>query len=178
LNNYREDFEREVTAFLINNEPNRPKRMSLISAMIDRYVTKYDETPPSAQLERLTNGILHEELADPNRMKVRDTEYPFLSERQFDRRYESEYSLDLAESYDTNGKNHAKPERRHRIAKEQRFIDKLVQQKNRGRNQQYKRDTSPGEVKTYNLQDTGGVLADDFVQCREINYHVVPEYYR
>lgn len=178
LSNYREDFEREVTTFLSTAEPSRPKRMAQINEMIDEYVANYGEVPPPTQIERLTDSILHEELTDPNRMKVRDTEYPFLSVRQLERRYENEYSLDLAESYDANGNNRAKPERRHRIAREQRFVDKMAQQKNRARNAQYKRDTSPGGVISYNLHDTGGVLEEEFVQCQEINYQVVPEYYR
>ena len=176
--NYREEFEQDVSHFVTSIEPNRAERIALIDRMISDYITKYNEKPPKAQLERLADAIMNEELIDRHPDKMSRMEYPIMSQRQLDRRYEREYGLDLAENYDINGKNYGKPERRHRIAKEQRFIDRMSQQKNRARNAQYKQDTSPGAVVTYNLRDTGGVLAEEFVNSREINYRVVPEYYR
>ena len=178
MNDYKTQFNEEVTSIIAANIADRTERMSAVQALIDRYVSAQGKTPDAAQLERLTDYILREELTDRTRTKTRDEEYPFLSERQMDRRYESEYAEHLADSYDTGGRNCAKPERRHRTAKEQRFIDRASQQKNRVRKAQYKRDTSPGAVETYNLRDTGGILADEFVSSREINYRVVPEYYR
>lgn len=178
MTNYREEFEQRVTLFLSDFESNRGKRIALINEMINDYVTKYSEAPPSSQLERLADAIMDEEINDRHPDKMSRSEYPIMSQRQLDRRYEREYSLDLAENYDVTGKNYGKPERRHRIAKEQRFIDRTSQQKNRARNAQYKRDTSPGPIVAYNLRDTGGVLADEFVSSREINFRAIPEYYR
>lgn len=176
--NYREEFEQRVTLFLEDVEPNRTKRIAMIDAMINDYVTRYGESPPSDQLERLADAIMHEEITDRHPDKMSRAEFPIMSQRQLERRHDREYNFDLAENYDVNGKNYGKPERRHRIAKEQRFIERTAQQRNRARNAQYKRDTSPGTVAIYNLRDTGGALADEFVSSREINYRVVPEYYR
>lgn len=125
----------------------RPSPISLDTAMIDR----------------LADAILDEELTDMHPDKMTRNEYPIMSERQEFTRRDREYSLNLADSYDTDGKNRAKPERRHRIAKEERFIDKVSRNKNRARNAQYKRDTSAGPLVTYNLRDNGGELAPDFV---------------
>jgi hypothetical protein len=165
LNDYKTQFSEDTAALIATNIADRTERMAAVHALIDRYIEANGEVPDRAQLERLTDYILREELTDRNRMKSREEEYPFLSERQMDRRYESEYAEALAEDYDSNGRNCAKPERRHRIAKEQRFIDRKSQQENRARNRQYKRDTSPGEVITYNLRENDGKLTDSFVQC-------------
>lgn len=168
MNDYKTQFNEEATYLIACEIEDRGERMAAVQALIDRYINEHGAPPDPAQLERLTDYILREELTDPNRMKVRDSEYPFLSERQLDRRYESEYAEELADDYDSNGRNCAKPERRRRIAKEQRFIDRESKQKNRARNAQYKRDTSPGAIKTYNLRENGGELTESFVQCRGI----------
>lgn len=165
-NDYKTQFNEDTTALIDANIEDRTERMAAVQALIDRYVETNGEIPDRAQLERLSDYILREELTNPNRMKVRDEEYPFLSARQLERRQDYEYSIDLAESYDTDGTNCAKPERRHRTAKEQRFIDKVAQAKNRRRNAQYKRDTSTVTTAEYNLHETGGELTEPFVQCR------------
>lgn len=170
MNDYKAEFTSQVDALIAANIEDRTERMAAVQALTDRYIEAHGEAPDAAQIERLTDYILREELTCTDRMKARNEEYPFLSERQLERRQEHEYSEGLAESYDTDGVNRAKPERRHRTAKEHRFVDKVAQAKNRKRNAQYKRDTSPGPVVTYNLRDTGGVLADEFVECRGIAY--------
>ncbi|MCR8843101.1 hypothetical protein NQ117_05365 [Paenibacillus sp. SC116] len=163
---YKAAFE-QVVMFLINEEnEDRTERMADIQALIDEYVDDIGETPNASILEKLTDYILREELLDPNPYKVAHNEYPILSERQMSDRYEREYALDLAENHDTDGVNRAAPVKRRRTAKEARFVDKLARIKNRSRKAQYKRDTSPGDEVSYNLRDTGGAFADEFVNSR------------
>jgi len=172
LNDYKAEFITQVDELIAAHIEDRTERMSAVKALTDRYIETYGTPPDAVQLERLTDYILREELTDPDRMKTRKEEYPFLSERQLERRQEHEYSEGLAETYDTDGINRAKPERRHRTAKEHRFVDKVAQAKNRKRNAQYKRNTSPGPVISYNMRDTGGALADEFVQCCGISRRI------
>lgn len=166
MNDYKTQLSEDTTALIATNIADRTERMAAVQALIDRYIEINGEVPDRAQLERLTDYVLREELMDPNRMKVSEQEYPFLSTRQLERRQDREYSISLAESYDTDGVNRAKPERRHRTAKELRYIDKTAQTKNRARKVQYKRDTSPGVVDRYNLRETSGELTEPFVLSR------------
>jgi len=176
---------------------NRDERMVLIEHVSDDYIlahaevnqrriNKWEEkggkgerptslTLNTALLDRLADAVLDEELTNKNRSKAYLPEYPFLSERQFDGRRDREYSLSLAENYDTDGVNRGKPERRRRIAREERFIEKVSQAKNRKRNAQYKRDTSSGAVTSYNLFDNGGELTEPFVAAAGIvdRYHEI-----
>ncbi|MEC0370029.1 hypothetical protein [Paenibacillus chibensis] len=177
MNDYKAEFITQVDELIAANIEDRTERMAAVKALTDRYIDAHGTTPDAAQLERLTDYILREELTDSRPDKMTLEEYPIMSERQEERRRDNEYSLDLAESYDLDGVNRAKPERRHRTAREHRFVDKLAQTKNRRRKAQYKRDTSPGPVESYNLRDTGGALADEFVNSLEIGYAAVPEYY-
>lgn len=119
----------------------------------------------SALLDRLSDILLYEELTDTSKNKMTREEYPIMSEHQENRRRDSEYAEVLADSYDSNGVNQAKPERRHRTERDNRFVEKEARTKNRARKAQYLKDTSPGAVVTYNLYDTGGVLSDEFVDC-------------
>ena len=166
MTDYKTQFIEKVDEIIAANIEDRTERMSAVRVLVAGYIDENGTPPDPTQLERLTDYILREELSNPNRMKMREMEYPFLSARQMERRQDKEYSLSLAESYDTDGVNRAKPERRHRTAKEIRFIDKAAQAKNRARKAQYKRDTSPGLIDKYNLRDTDGELTEPFVQCR------------
>jgi hypothetical protein len=117
-------------------------------------------SPDTALLERLADAILYEELTDTHPDKMTREEYPIMSMTQESRRRDREYSLSLADNYDLDGVNRAKPERRHRTAKEHRFVDKVARDKNRKRSAQYKRDTSAGPVIPY--------ATEPFVNCRGI----------
>ncbi|MFW5434334.1 hypothetical protein [Paenibacillus apiarius] len=163
---YKAAFERAATCLIDAKIEDRDERMTAVQALIDEYVAQIGERPDGAILEQLTDYILFEELEGDTRTDKINDEYPILSERQMARRYEREYSLDLAENHDTDGVSRAAPTRRRRIAKEERFVDKLARMKNRQRKAQYKRDTSPGALETYDLRNTGGAFADDFVSCR------------
>jgi hypothetical protein len=174
----------------VYNVSNRAVRMVLIQRIADDYVKAHadinqerishwqerggkGERPISlslntALIDMLTNAVLDEELTDKHPDKITREEYPFLSEYQFDRRQRNEYSLDLAESYDSTGRNHAKPKRRQRTAREERFIDRVAQAKNRKSDAQYKRNTSAGPINTYNLRENGGELTEPFVMSAGI----------
>ncbi|WP_051236109.1 hypothetical protein [Paenibacillus pinihumi] len=140
------EFERAVTDIINNFIVDRGERVRAVGALIDEYVAEVGGRPKPAQLERLTDYLLYEDLEGDRRTNKTTDEYPVLSERQLARREDYEYSIDLADGYDTDGRNRTKPARRHRIAREERFVDKLSRQKNRARNEQYRRDTSPGPV--------------------------------
>lgn len=165
---YKASFERAATCLIDVKIEDRGERMTAVEALIDEYVAEVGERPNGDILEQLTDYILREELLDPNPYKVSQNEYPILSARQLSDRYEREYGLELAENHDADGKNRATPIRRRRTAKEGRFVDRLARMKNRKRSAQYKRDTSPGLIESYNLCDTDGVLSDEFVGCRGI----------
>lgn len=122
----------------------------------------------SALMDRLTDVVLYEELTDDAKNKMSRDEYPIMSERQEERRRDNEYEDVLASDYDTTGANRAKPERRHRTERENRFVEKLAQKKNRARKAQYKRDTAAGDIVKYNLFETGGELTEEFTQQRGI----------
>ncbi|NOU98467.1 hypothetical protein [Paenibacillus planticolens] len=154
-------FAADVTALIERNIADRNERITAINELTDSY-DRTDMDP--TQLERLSDYVLREELTDRHPDKITRNEYPFMSTWQLDIRHEREYSLDLAENHGTDGANYNVPARRHRIAKETRFVDKMAMAKNRERSARYKRDTSPGELVSYNLRDTGGEFAPEFTQ--------------
>ncbi|WP_433943629.1 hypothetical protein [Paenibacillus sp. SN-8-1] len=118
----------------------------------------------SALMDRLTNAVLYEELTDTRPDKMTIEEYPIMSLYQEDRRRDNEYSDVLAETYGADGNDRAKPIRRVRTAREHRFVEKTAQEKNRERKAQYKRDSSPGRMKSYNLRENGGELTEPFTE--------------
>lgn len=165
---YKASFERAATCLIDAKIEDRGVRMAAVEALIDEYVGAVGERPDGDILEQLTDYILREELLDPNPYKVSQNDYPILSESQMQLRYEREYGLELAENHGADGRSRATPTRRRRTAKEERFVDRLARMKNRKRNAQYKRDTSPGPLESYNLRDTGGVLSDEFVDWQRL----------
>lgn len=163
---YKAEFSVNVTELIERSITDRTERMAAVQELIDAYIDSVGKRPDGAELERLTDYILREELTDPHPDKVTRNEYPFMSDWQLDLRRDREYSLDLAENHGIDGKDYRQPTRRRRTAKEERFIDKVAQLKNKRRNAQYKQDTSPGKLETYNLRDNGGELTEPFVTCR------------
>ncbi|RCX22934.1 hypothetical protein DFP94_101523 [Fontibacillus phaseoli] len=143
---YKAEFHDAVTDLIAEEITDRGERMAAVHALTEAYVDSVGIAPDATELARLSDYILREELTDKRRNKVQDEDYPFLSESQLDRRHDHEYSLSLAETYDLAGANQAKPERRHRTAREERFIDRAARRKNRARNAKYRRDTSPGPI--------------------------------
>jgi hypothetical protein len=87
-------------------EPYRDVRMAAIDNLIEAYFAHTLKTPNSKQLDRLSDLIQREELRDPDPYKIQHNEYPVLSESQFDRRKESEVSLQWAEEVATDGRDY------------------------------------------------------------------------
>lgn len=143
---YKAEFHDAVTDLIAEDITDRGERMAAVHALTEAYIDSVGVAPDQAELERLTNYILREELTDRHPDKITRDDYPFMSDWQLGRREDHEYSIRLAESYDLTGVNCAKPERRRRTAREERFIDRAARRKNRARNAQYRRDTSPGSV--------------------------------
>lgn len=144
-----------------------------------------------AMLERLADAILNEELTDTNPHKVTNTEYPFLSETQMERRRDGvrtrkdggmrgETSLEVyeggADMYHSgggsqlasDGRNYRFPIRRTRSRNELMYVDAHSKSRNRERAAQYRKDTTAGRLVTYNLRDTGGELAPEFEACKGV----------
>lgn len=163
--NFREAFISRVTEFIEDHIEDRTERIAAIDRLIAEYTETHGENPPTTALDVLADYVLYEEIHDPHPDKMSRNEYPIMSARQEETRRDREYSLSLADNYDLDGVNRAKPEKRHRTAKEVRFVDKLSRNKNRKRNAQYKKDTTPGELVTYNVRENGGELTEPFVSA-------------
>ncbi|UYZ12158.1 hypothetical protein A6764_15130 [Brevibacillus sp. WF146] len=155
---YKSAFSAAVTE-LVNGVraglfPDRTERSRAIEALIDEYIASTGECPDPAELERLANTVLHEELTDQRRNKLTAPEYPFMSEWQLAVRQNREYDIKLAEEIATDGRSHKPPTRRHRTARENRFVDMYAKSKNAERRRQYRKDTAPGHIISYRLNGT------------------------
>lgn len=191
MTDYKTQFNEDTTALIATNIADRTERMAAVQALIDRYVEAKGSVPDRAQLERLTDYVLREELTDPDPYKSEHNEYPILSEIQLARRREGrrgsantnvrgetpiKFDGDDENTSDkhsgtgvylaSDGRDYRKPIRRTRSKSELIYVDEHAKIRNKQRAEQYKRDTAAGPIERYNLRDTGGVLADEFVQCR------------
>lgn len=143
---YKTAFTVAVNDLIKEKIADRYERMARIDELINEYVSGTGETPNQKQLERLTDYILMEELTDTDRMKSRNTEYPFFSERQLERREGGEVSDKMAEEVGTDGRNYKLPTRRKRAPHENNFMDATAKIRNKERKEQYRKDTAPGKV--------------------------------
>ena len=131
MNDYKTQFNEEVTALISANITDRAERMAAVQALIDRYLTENGVTPDITQLERLANYILHEELTDPDPYKSEHNEYPILSEWQMELRRSREIPLDMIiDHVGTDGVDYRLPTRRIRSRREKAFLDRTVRSKN------------------------------------------------
>lgn len=116
----------------------REVRLGRIDELTEDYFAKTGEWPDAITLERLSDLVLYEELTDPNIHKVAHTEYPFLSEHQFDRRDNRESAVgDAIDNSANDGRKHTKPTRRSRSDYENRFIDRKAKIRNTDRKRLY-----------------------------------------
>jgi hypothetical protein len=153
---YKAAFSVAVTDLIASNRANpipRAERMRLIGALIDEYVASTGERPDGAELDRLADAALYEELTDQRRNKMTATEYPFMSEWQLAVRRNREYGLHLAEERGSDGRDHRPPKRRKRTERELRAIDMYTRSRNAERRRQYRKDTAPGELITYSIRE-------------------------
>ncbi|WP_127506886.1 hypothetical protein [Paenibacillus humicus] len=163
---YKEAFVDAVRDIIAQGIEDRPERIAAINGLTEAYVEDIGERPDAAQLERLADYILREELADPNPYKMTHEEYPFMSEWQFELRRDRETGMKAAEYAGTDGRDHRKPTKRRRTNYENWRVDKDAHGRNKARQDQYKRDTSPGPLITYSLRDTGGEFKPEFTEAR------------
>lgn len=83
----RNDYDisfKKATKLLVREE--RKGRIREAERMCDKYFDDNGEMPSDYLLEGLADAILNEELSDPNPWKIKNTEYPFMSEHQLIRR--------------------------------------------------------------------------------------------
>lgn len=170
MTDYKAQFNEDTTALIATNIADRTERMAAVQALIDRYINEHGATPDPAQLERLTDYILREELTDRHPDKITRNEYPFMSTWQLDVRHDRETSFKMAEEIGTDGRDYRVPKRRKRSTYESIFVDQAAKIRNKERAEQYKRDTAASPVTSYNLRENGGELTEPFVQCRGISY--------
>jgi hypothetical protein len=116
----------------------REVRLVKIEQLTEEYFAKTGEMPDAVALERLADLCLYEELTDTDRMKVRNNEYPILSEYQFDRR-DNVVSVvgDDIENSPSDGRRHLKPTRRVRTDYENKFVNKKARIRNKDRKKAY-----------------------------------------
>ncbi|GAA0840543.1 hypothetical protein GCM10008915_36280 [Bifidobacterium pullorum subsp. gallinarum] len=168
MTDYKTQFNEDTTALIATNIADRTQRMAAVQALIDRYVEANGEVPDRAQLERLTDYILRDELTDRHPDKITRTEYPFMSAWQLELRHDRETSLKIAEEVGTDGRDYRVPKRRRRTNYENWRVDVDAKIRNDERAEQYKRDTATVTTAEYNLRENGGELTESFVQCRGI----------
>jgi hypothetical protein len=126
----------------------RDERLTVISGLIDEYVKATGETPDSAQLERLADLCMREELTDMSTWKARHAEYPVFSAWQLDVRSNRDSSPPNAENddIDSEGRNRGKPIRRKRSKREHRHVNKFALNQNRARKRKYNEFTKTQPV--------------------------------
>jgi hypothetical protein len=116
----------------------REVRLGKIEVLTEGYYAKAGEMPDVVALERMADLCLHEELYNPSLTKMQDEEYPIMSERQYDRRQNTEFAT--GKRLDQNaadGQSHAVPLRRKRSEYENRFVDKKAKIRNKERKREY-----------------------------------------
>lgn len=166
---HKENFNDAVTELIASGIEDRTQRMTAIEKLTSTYYDQTGECPDAYELERLTDYILREELTDMHPDKVTNTEYPFFSASQLALRLERETSEKAAEEYGADRKNYGEPTRRRRSRYEMWHVDHYAKGRNKQRAEQYARDTAPSPIITYNLNDTGGELTEEFTQCAGIS---------
>lgn len=143
---YKAEFHDAVTDLIAEDIADRGERMAAVHALTEAYVDSVGIAPDAAELERLTNYILREELTDSNPHKVAHNEYPFMSDWQLGLRRDREVSLWVAEAVGADGVDHRPKKKRMRSKYENAWLDRGIRTKNAERKAQYRRDMSPGPV--------------------------------
>jgi hypothetical protein len=141
MSDYKARLHEDITQLQADTkrgELPREVRIGKINTLIEDYFGKTGEMPDGIALERLSDLILYEELTDSDRMKVRNNEYPILSEYQFDRRDNVVSTVgDDIENSPSDGRKHLKPTRRSRSDYENKFVNKKAKIRNKERKHAY-----------------------------------------
>jgi hypothetical protein len=133
FNDVIDDIRRKTKAGKLPREA----RIAEIDRATEEWFARTGKMPDAKQLEELADLILHEELTDTDRMKVRNNEYPFFSDSQFDERHRAEASFKLAEEHGVDGRNHKPPVKRRRSKREDYIVDKKAKALNKERQRAY-----------------------------------------
>jgi hypothetical protein len=150
--------------------PDRTERSRAINALIDEYIASTGERPDSAELERLTNAVLHEELTDKSPDKMSREEYPIMSETQLARRVagvhqkkgtvqKGESSINLASDFATDGNEYRVPKRRKRTVDEQIWMNQNVKSRNKARREKYAKWSKPSRTISYKIGEEAAVTS-------------------
>ena len=152
--NYKAKLHEDITELqqaTKRGELPREVRLVKIEQLTEDYFANTGEMPDAVTLERLSDLCLYEELTDTDRMKVRNNEYPFLSEHQFEERRKAEVSFKVAEEQGVDGRNYKPPGRRERTKREQKFLDKNARIRNKERKKTYSDFTKVQPVITWKM---------------------------
>ncbi|MMZ45488.1 hypothetical protein D1872_70860 [compost metagenome] len=174
---FKAQFE-EYTTLLLHlagaSAPSYEERARKAEGMIEEYIKYTGVRPDYIQLDRISDLILFDDLRDSDPHKTKHNEYPILSSTQLDRRrfggrgqdsnMSGETSLGAAQCVGADGRDYRYPNRRTRTIDELLHVDENARIRNKVRAAQYRKDTAPGPVITYNLNDTGGELTEEFTQ--------------
>lgn len=87
----------------------REERLKITDDLVETYVSHTGEVPDNQALSSLSDIILRDELSDMDRDKITNNEYPFLSERQYERKVKGESPIEHARNFGTDGKNYSMP---------------------------------------------------------------------
>lgn len=119
-----------------------------------RRVTEFLANEPGVDINRLSDVLLYDKLYNPSKTKMRDEEYPVLSEYQFDRRDSAESSVgDDIENSPADGRKHTRPTRRQRTDYENKLVDKKAKIRNKERKQRYNEFTKVQPVIVRKLEN-------------------------
>lgn len=108
-NDYKADMHQYIDDLFAKEKSEGTDRESRLQAsddLIESYLEYSGQRPDSTALERLGSLILRDELADRDRMKVRNNEFPFHSDDQLRRRNDEEVSITWAEDVATDGRDY------------------------------------------------------------------------
>lgn len=86
-------------------------RMKFADSLIERYFLARGERPSKQDLDRLATFLLLDELSDTNRHKMKEAEYPTMSDRMERGRRESEVSFVNAEEVGIDRRSYRRPTR-------------------------------------------------------------------
>ena len=113
-----EEFERVVNELWQRTKNgelrDRQARFAEIERVIDEYITKYGQRPNQRLLDRLATLCLYEEVTDKDRLKMRNNEYPIMSERQEERRDEELVPQAWSRNIGADGRDYQRQTRHYR----------------------------------------------------------------
>lgn len=143
--------------FANKSEMSRNQRTWAVQYYTDEYVRQTGERPEWSALDRLATLILDDEITDRDRMKIRNNEYPIMSDDQQERRDREVISIKWAEEVGTDGRdnrpNTRGMNRKMRDVTNGHLRDDSVHARNKERRKKYREFTKVQPVITYKLNE-------------------------